>query len=86
MVVVLVNPSDEPVTVTATVPVDAVLLAVRVSKLVVVVLLTGGRPVSGPAAAGIAGDLYRQLGEQNYFASNQPLTPATLVGSEICCR
>lgn len=39
MVAVLVNPSDEPVTVTATVPVDAVLLAVRVSELVVVVLL-----------------------------------------------
>ena len=39
MVAVLVNPSDEPVTVTATVPVDAVLLAVRVSALVVVVLL-----------------------------------------------
>ena len=39
MVVVLVNPRDEPVMLTATVPVDAVLLAVRVSELAVVVLL-----------------------------------------------
>jgi cell division protein FtsI/penicillin-binding protein 2 len=50
-------------------------------KLVVVVLLTGGKPAIGPAAAGIAGDIYRRLGEQNYFAGKLPLTPATLVGS-----
>jgi hypothetical protein len=39
MVAVLVKPSEEPVTVTATVPVAAVGLAVSVSELVVVVLL-----------------------------------------------
>ena len=55
-------------------------------KLVVVVLLTGGRPVSGPAAAGIAGDVYRRLNEQNYFASSAPLTPASLISTEICCK
>jgi penicillin-binding protein 2 len=55
-------------------------------KLVVVVLLTGGRPVSGPVAAGIAGDIYRRLGEKNYFASNVAVTPASLVASQICCR
>ena len=38
IVVVVVKPSEEPVTVTVTVPVDAVLLAVRVSELVVAVL------------------------------------------------
>jgi cell division protein FtsI/penicillin-binding protein 2 len=54
-------------------------------KLVVVVLLTGGRPAIGPMAAGIAGDMYRRLGEQNYFAASQPITPATLVSSQICC-
>jgi membrane carboxypeptidase/penicillin-binding protein len=54
-------------------------------KLVVVVLLTGGRPVSGPVAAGIAGDLYKRLDERKYFASTQPITPATLVSSQICC-
>jgi len=54
-------------------------------KLVVVVLLTGGRPAIGPLAAGIAGDMYRRLGEQNYFAASQPITAATLVSSQICC-
>ena len=54
-------------------------------KLVVVVLLTGGRPAIGPLAAGIAGDMYRRLGEQNYFAAAQPITAATLVSRQICC-
>lgn len=54
-------------------------------KLVVVVLLTGGRPAIGPLAAGIAGDVYRVLGEKNYFASGPQLTPAALVSSQICC-
>jgi penicillin-binding protein 2 len=47
-------------------------------KLVVVVLLTGGRPVGGAVAAGIAGDVYRRLGEKSYFASTRGLIPATL--------
>jgi penicillin-binding protein 2 len=38
-------------------------------KLVVVVLLTGGRPAIGPLAAGIAGDFYRLLTEKSYFAA-----------------
>jgi penicillin-binding protein 2 len=58
-------------------------------KLVVVVLLTGGRAAIGPLAAGIAGDVYRRLGEKNYFAASQPAfpgpTPATLISSQICC-
>jgi cell division protein FtsI/penicillin-binding protein 2 len=54
-------------------------------KLVVVVLLTGGRPAIGPLAAGIAGDVYKLLGEANYFASGFPVTPANLVASQICC-
>jgi beta-lactamase class D len=54
-------------------------------KLVVVVLLTGGRPAIGPLAAGIAGDMYRRLSEQNYFAASQPITAATLVSRQICC-
>lgn len=54
-------------------------------KLVVVVLLTGGRPAIGPVAAGIAGDVYRRLGEKNYFVST-PILPASLVSSQICCR
>jgi penicillin-binding protein 2 len=63
-------------------------------KLVVVVLLTGGRAAIGPLAAGIAGDVYRRLGEKNYFAASQPELPAsilpgsaqaTLISSQICC-
>jgi penicillin-binding protein 2 len=56
------------------------------SKLVVVVLLTGGRPSIGPMAAGVAGDVYRRLAQDNYFARNhQAITPATLVSTPICC-
>ncbi len=56
------------------------------NKLVVVVLLTGGRPSIGPMAAGVAGDVYRHLAEQNYFAANHhAITPAALVSTQICC-
>jgi len=54
-------------------------------KLVVVVLLTGGRPAIGPLAAGIAGDIYKLLGEANYFAGEASIAPANLVASQICC-
>lgn len=36
-------------------------------KLVVVVLLTGGRPINGPVASGVAGSVYRNLSEEGYF-------------------
>jgi cell division protein FtsI/penicillin-binding protein 2 len=39
-------------------------------RLVVTVLLTGGRGVAGPVAAGIAGQVYKKLSEQQYFARN----------------
>lgn len=57
------------------------------NKLVVVVLLTGGRPSIGPMAAGVAGDVYRHLTQQNYFANNHvaSFTPATLVATPMCC-
>lgn len=56
------------------------------NKLVVVVLLTGGRPSIGPMAAGVAGEVYRHLAQENYFASNHtPITPAALVSTQICC-
>jgi cell division protein FtsI/penicillin-binding protein 2 len=56
-------------------------------KLVVVVLLTGGRPAVGPLAAGIAGDVYKRLNDTNYFADATPPhgVPA-LISSQICCR
>jgi cell division protein FtsI/penicillin-binding protein 2 len=52
-------------------------------KLVVVVLLTGGRPAIGPLAAGIAGDIYRRLVAQNYFVKMPPITPAAFISSQI---
>jgi penicillin-binding protein 2 len=55
-------------------------------KLVVVVLLTGGRPAIGPLAAGIAGDVYRRLGEKQFFAKTAPMTPAALISNPLCCR
>lgn len=48
-------------------------------KLVVVVLLTGGSPVKGPVAAGVAGQIYRTLSAQHYYNS-RPVSPVALVG------
>jgi cell division protein FtsI/penicillin-binding protein 2 len=39
-------------------------------RLVVVVMLTGGRNVSGPIAAGVAGAIYRNLSAQRYFTAD----------------
>jgi cell division protein FtsI/penicillin-binding protein 2 len=47
-------------------------------KLVVVVMLTGGRPSIGAMASGVAGDVYRQLESENFFKLTAPLTPALL--------
>src|SRR5204862_1038993 len=56
------------------------------NKLVVVVLLTGGRGISGPIASGIAGNLYRNLSQGHFFASDvaapatsEPVLPMSLV-------
>ncbi len=46
-------------------------------KLVVVVLLTGGYGVSGPIASGVAGNVYKNLSDQNYFAQAAPQTAPT---------
>ncbi|NWF84191.1 MAG: penicillin-binding protein [Bryobacteraceae bacterium] len=48
-------------------------------KLVVVVLLTGGRPVNGPVAAGIAGQVYKSLSEQHWYAQQHSTTPSAPV-------
>lgn len=55
------------------------------NKLVVVVLLTGGRPVSGPVASGVAGAVYKNLAQENYFAKVRPDTPIALVSTQRCC-
>ena len=52
------------------------------SKLVVVVLLTGGYAVSGPIASGVAGAVYKNLSNENYFAQAVPqISPAALISN-----
>ena len=51
------------------------------NKLVVVVLLTGGKPAVGPAAAGVAGAVYKKLAESQYFAKSRPVSPAAAFAS-----
>ena len=51
-------------------------------KLVVVVLLTGGRIVSGPAASGVAGQVYKNLGLDTYFsAQTRQISPSLMVNN-----
>lgn len=50
------------------------------NKLVVVVLLTGGGQDSGPAASGVAGNVYKNLGLATYFsAQGHSTSPALMV-------
>jgi cell division protein FtsI/penicillin-binding protein 2 len=56
------------------------------NRIVVVVLLTGGRGVAGPVAAKVAGEVYRNLAVQNYFGSGPASAPTKLVSMQNCCR
>jgi cell division protein FtsI/penicillin-binding protein 2 len=49
------------------------------SRLVVAVLLTGGRPSVGPAAAAVAGEVYKRLSDIKYFERKE--TQAASAGS-----
>lgn len=49
------------------------------TRLVVTVLLTGGSAVNGPVASGIAGQVYKNLSEQQWFAKSQEITPSAEV-------
>jgi cell division protein FtsI/penicillin-binding protein 2 len=55
------------------------------SKLVVAVLLTGGRIVNGPLASSVAGQLYKNLAQSQYWAKSQGYSPAALAGTPTCC-
>jgi penicillin-binding protein 2 len=48
-----------------------------VGRIVVVVFLEGGRPTFGPKAAELAGVMYRNLYDHDFFAARQPLQPAS---------
>jgi cell division protein FtsI/penicillin-binding protein 2 len=54
-------------------------------KLVVVVLLTGGHAVSGPVAAGVAGQVYRNLSKADYFQNEHPGAPVAMISTGNCC-
>jgi penicillin-binding protein 2 len=47
-------------------------------KLVVVVMLTGGKPSIGSMASSVAGDVYKRLASQQFFKTSM-MTPATLL-------
>jgi cell division protein FtsI/penicillin-binding protein 2 len=49
------------------------------NQLAVVVLLTGGFRINGPIAAGVAGNIYKQLSHENFFARSRVLS------TQICC-
>jgi cell division protein FtsI/penicillin-binding protein 2 len=55
------------------------------NKLVVVVLLTGGRAINGPVAAGVAGSIYRQLSQERFFARASSTPQLPLFSTQICC-
>lgn len=59
---------------------------VEKNKLVVVVMLTGGKHVNGPVASGVAGEIYRKLSGQQYFAHERHTSPAQLVHSACCLQ
>ena len=54
-------------------------------KLVVVVLLTGGQAVNGPIASGVAGAVYRNLSQDNYFGKSAPSSPIASTPAQSCC-
>ena len=50
-------------------------------RLVVVVMLTGGRQVNGPVASGVAGSFYRNLARTQYYATKPSAGQAEVTAS-----
>ena len=51
-------------------------------RIVVVVFLRGGRPTYGPKAAEVAGRVYRNLYDHNFFTARSTMTPASTAVTE----
>lgn len=49
------------------------------NQIAVAVLLTGGKPVNGPVASGIAGEIFRRLSEAGFFDRELRYSPVALV-------
>jgi penicillin-binding protein 2 len=55
-------------------------------QLVIVVMLLGTKTVSGPVASGVAGEIYRKLAEERYFAADlNALSGPGPTYSSACC-
>jgi penicillin-binding protein 2 len=52
-------------------------------KLVVVVLLTGGAPINGPVASGVAGRVYRALSDKGYYSKPRQISSAALIDAPV---
>jgi hypothetical protein len=37
-------------------------------------------------ASGIAGAVYKNLSEENYFAQARPASPLAIISTQSCCR
>ena len=48
-----------------------------IGRIVTVIFLQGGRPTYGPKAAELAGRMYRNLYDHNFFVANSATTPST---------
>ncbi|MFN7923113.1 MAG: penicillin-binding transpeptidase domain-containing protein, partial [Bryobacteraceae bacterium] len=51
------------------------------NQVVVVVLLTGGSPINGPVASGVAGRMFRTLSDQGYFQRERKLSPNSMIST-----
>lgn len=59
---------------------------VGTNRVAVVVLLTGGRPINGPVASGVAGAVYRELSQEGYFGKDQIISPVAMLPLRSCCE
>jgi hypothetical protein len=41
--------------------------------------------VSGPVASGVAGNVYKNLSRENYFAKVKAGAPIALISTQACC-
>ncbi len=53
-----------------------------VGRIVVVVFLEGGRPTFGPKAAELAGRMYRNLYDHEFFVAKAPMSPAAAAATK----
>ncbi len=49
------------------------------NRVAVVVLLTGGKPINGPVASGVAGKVYKKMQEIRWFDKERSVSPVALV-------